>query len=476
MSNNQILAENQRGVEEDSFAGTNHIETPVYSPEIKSAEDVWVLLKHHEALDDGAPIVVPANTWRTIRSQPKFNDYRSNIERLVRRHPTLYRSPVELFRYRRPKKLVTYGLGDASSRTFYKKLREEKYDAALDLLPEFVQPFVEIQMERLLEVKGYDIPERYDGTLRTTSEAWTDDRANKGWPNYFAEIAKDAQRSPNAGVIPPVPVVTSSSKEYAIERTIGANHGMVRVCREVNEGRFGSAVYPYLHIYADYSILKNSSDNDRLILDHARQEIKNREEESSFTTAGAGVGYQGVVLSMTNLSSVWAKNATVRLQRFVENLSTIARSHNLPVMMPRSNWYGLYLTDFGVQSFSSLLNGNETYSQGGSGINAAAKYGKTPLYGAAVHPGVDDAFAMLRNTGGEVHPVSGLPSKPPTFDPAGDEWSEKLGDPREYRREFGKPRRLIHAQEAREVRSGMADGVHRPAREYLQKSENNDFS
>lgn len=476
MSSNQVLVETQAGIDEVSFAGTTHIETPVYGPEIKSSEDVFVLLKHGDALDDGAPILVPANTWRSIRSEPKFNDLTRQIEILVRNHPVIYREPVELFRYRRPTKLVSYGLGEGSSRQFYKKLREEQYDAALEQLPEFIAPFVEIQMERLLEIKDYDVPERYDGTVRTTSEAWTDKRANKGWPNYFAEIAKDAQRSPNAGVVPPVPPITSSSEEYAVDRTIGANHGMVRVCREVNEGRFGSPVYPYLHIYADYSILKESSDNDRRILESLRQEIKDREEESSYTQIGeGGVSYQGVVLTVSNLESAWGKNATVRLERFVENVATIARTHDLPVMMPRSNWYGLYLTDFGVQSFSSLLNGNETYAQGGAGINTKAKFGKTPLYGAAVHPGVEDAFRVLKSNSGRVHPVPDLPDAPTTFDPDAEEWSDRLGDPEEYR-QFAKARRLVHAQEAREVRSGQADGVHRPAREYLRKSENNDFS
>lgn len=471
------LVENEEGIDEVSFAGKNHIETPVYSPEIKSYEDLFVLLKYGDALDEGTPIVVPGHTWRSIRSEPKFQDLTSQIESLVREHPIIYREPVELFRYRRPLRLVTYGLAGGSSRTFYKKLRDHDIDGALAMLPEFFRPFVETQMERLLELKDIEVPEQYQDTLRSATEGWHDERANKGWPNYFANIVKDAQKSPDAGVVGPAPVITRGSDQTEIDRQMGANQGMVNTCREVNAGHFGSAVYPYLHLYVDYSVLKDGTNNDLRVIEAVRQEIKDREEESSFTDIGqGGVSYYGVVLTLSNIEKIWEYGLQVRLERFVSELDNVARSHDLPVMMPRSGWHGLYLTDAGVQTFSSLLNGNEEYSQRGGGIGEEAKYGTTPFYGDVLDLPVSEAFAGLQNRGGSVHPISGLPESPMTYNPAGSTWEERLGKDEEYRVEFGKARRLLHAQEAREVREGKARGTHQPAKQYLRRSEHNDFS
>ncbi|MDZ5810056.1 hypothetical protein U4E84_01635 [Halorubrum sp. AD140] len=477
MSTTKPLLKNESGVDEVSFAGTDHIQTPTYSPEIKSYEDLFVLLKYGKALDDGAPITVPGHSWRSIRSEPKFKDFTSQIESLVRDHPIIYREPVELFRYRRPQRLVSYGLAGGSSRSFYKKLRNEEYDQAIEMLPEFFQPFLEAQMERLLEVKEYAIPERFDNTLRTATEGWHDKRANKGWPNYFASIAKDAQKSPDAGVVPPVPPVTRGSSQQDIDRAMGANQGMVNTCREVNAGHFGSIVYPYLHVYADYSVLKDGTRNDRKILESVRQEIRDREAESSFTDIGnGGISYYGVVLTLSGVSKAWDSGLSVRLERFVSELENVASSFDLPLLMSRTTWHGLYLTDYGVKTFSSLLNGNENYSQRGSGIGKEAKYGTTPFYGKALDLPISEAFTAIQNQGGSVHPISGLPDQPTSYDPTASSWEGRVGTDKEYRVDFGKARRLVHAQEAREVREGRRRGTSKPAKQYLRRSEHNDFS
>lgn len=479
-TNQTAVIQTDSGIDEVSFAGTTHIETPIYSPEVKSDEDLTVLLRNGLALDDGSPILVPGYTWHSIRSRTKFQTLTSQIQDLVRNHPILYREPVELFRFRRPRRLVSYGLGADRGRSgrFYKHLRGHRFDKAIGMLPEFIQPFVEVQMERLLELEDVDVPSEYKNTLQSTTNGWNDKRANQGWPNYFADIAKDAKKSPNAGVVPPVPPIRASSNQSVIDQAMGANHGMVNTCRKINAGRFGSPIYPYLHIYTDYSVLKDTTNNDFRIVDAIRQEIRDRDEESSLTEVGdGGVSYQGVVLTITNLSNVWESNMVVRLEQFVEQIETAAREYGLPVMMPRSGWYGLYLTDLGIQNFSSLLNGNETYSQRGrGGITTEAKFGKTPFYGTAIEPSAPDTYRMLKNTGGTVHPVAGLPNEPPTFDPSASNWENRLGDPEQYRKEFGKPRRLVHAQEAREIRASKTKGRNRPAKQYLQNSEHNDFS
>lgn len=471
------LIPHETGVDEANFAGTSFIETPTYLPEVKSDEDLEVILEHSDALDDGAPIIAPANKWHHIRSQSKFEDLSTQIHQLVRGRPILYREPVELYRYRRPQVLVSYGLrGDkGDSREFYELLEEEHFDEALDMLPTFIKPFVECQMERLLELRNIDIPERYQDTLQSATNAWTSDEVDEQWGEYFAEIVTNAQRSPNAGVLGPTPVITASSDENTIDRMTGANQAIVELCRESNAGYFGNPVYPYLHAYVDYSVLKPSSENDLRVVDAIRQEIKDRLDEAAYTAVGeGGVSYRGIALTLSNLENAWESNYSHRVLRFVDDIVTIGRQFDLPTIVPRSGWFGLRLTDQGVQAFSSLLNGNESYQQRGAdgGLPPKVKYGKTAFYDAAVHPGIDDAFEVLSDNEGAVHPVAGLPNEPPEFDEEADGWEDGVGDPEDYRQDFAKPRRLLHAQEAREIREEKRRGTANPARLYLRKSEN----
>jgi hypothetical protein len=466
-TSNPLVYTNEDGLDEASIAGAQHIETPTYSPEIASDEDLEVVLRYRDVLDEGAPILVPGYRWQEIRTKPKFREVEPEIRDLIRNHSTLYYEPVELFRYRRPRKLVSHAFrgSQSKSREFYKKLRDDQYDTAIDLLPTFFQPFIEAQLEPLLErVDGATVPPRLEDTATKATEAWRDKRANSGYESYFAEIAKDAQRSPNSAVIPPVPPVQKSSEPNVISRVRGANIGMRTTVDVVNEARFGDPLRTYFHAYADYSILKSDTDVNEDLLTMMRQELEDGD-------------YAGLAVTLSNYQRAWDSGLSVRVESFINDIANIAMEKRLPFILPRSGWYGGYLTDHGAHVFSSLLNGNEKYNPRSGGVSQEAAYGTTPFYGDCLDLGVGDAFEALKNTGGQATHIPGLPDAPPRFNERAGEWDDRLGGSTDYRKEFSKARRLLHAEEAREWRESIRRGrTATPARMYFKKSEHNDLS
>jgi hypothetical protein len=466
-TSNPLVYTNESGLDEASIAGAQHIETPTYSPEIASAEDLEVILRYRDALDKGAPILVPGYRWQQIRTKPQFREIEPEIRDLIRNHPTLYYEPVELFRYRRPKKLVSHAFrgSQSKSRKFYKNLRDGDYDGAIDLLPTFFQPFVEAQLEPLLEkVDGASVPPHLEDTATKATEAWRDDRSDSGYDSYFAEIAKDAQRSPNTAVVPPVPPVQKSSEPNVISRVRGSNIGMRTMVEAVNEARFGDPLRTYFHVYVDYNILKSDTDVDKDLLEMMRQELEDGD-------------YAGLAVTLSNYARAWDSGLSVRVESFITDIANIAMEKRLPFILPRSGWYGGYLTDHGAHIFSSLLNGNEKYNQNSGGISTTAKYGTTPFYGSCLDLGVGDAFEALKNTDGQATHIPGLPDVPPRFNERAADWEDRLGGSTDYRKEFSKARRLLHAEEAREWRESIRSGrTATPARMYFKRSEHNDLS
>lgn len=463
MSEQALVVRNTDGLDEVSIAGAKHTETPTFAPEIASAEDLESILLHRSVLDDQAPILVPGYRWQEIRTKPRFREAKREVQSLLQNHPIIYYEPVELFRYRRPKRLVSHALRGKSGK-FYSKLRDGDYEDAVEKLPEFFQPFLECQLERLLEIEDLPVPSELEDTVSKATEGWRDKRADEGFESYFAEIAKDAQRTPTTAVVPPVPVVQASSESSVISRVRGSNIGMRTVVDVVNEARFGDQLYSYFHLYADSSILRSSTDNDQELLTMMRQELSEG-------------NYAGVVLTMSNFQTAWHAGLSPRLESFVTDVSNIAMEHRLPFLMPRSGWYGGYLTDQGVHVFSSLLNGNETYTQRGGGMSQAASYGTTPFYGDCLDLPVSEAFDVLQNTGGQTTHIPGLPDRPPTFNASASDWEARLGDDERYRVEFSKARRLLHAEEAREWRESIKSGrTATPAQIYFRNSGHNDLS
>lgn len=467
MQEARYIQKNEQGLDEIRVSDIDSIEAPFYTPEVGGPEGLQALLLAKDALDPENPIMVPGHRWQDIRSKPRFKKVRDDIYELTRNHPFYYYEPVELFRYTRPQNLVTYAFqGDlGQAKTFYSKLRDGKYQGAIDKLPTFFQPFAEAQMKPLLKSKDLDVPSKYKSqSSGKVHEAWRDTRADSGFTGYFERLADDAAKAPNTAVIPPVPPVMKSSGKDVISRSIGYNSYMRELCEtKWNEPSAGS-VTSYLHFYIDQGVFDPSDNNNRgRVLQAIRSEI-------------ASVSYAGVALTISKPGNVWDKGNEKALERFVNEVANLARQEHLPVIMPRSGYYGMHLTDHGVQSFSSLMNGNLAYNRRGGAPDERARYGTLPIYGAARDVNAEDLDRVLSRNSGQVHDVQGVPTSPPTYNPSASSYKDKFGKANQFRIQFGKPRRMVHVKEAQELRDGIRRGTANPARRYLERGQHPDLS
>lgn len=467
MQDIKFVEKNSQGLDEVRISDIKGIEAPYYTPEVSGPEGLQALLYAKDALEEQNPIMVPGNRWQDIRSKPRFKKVRNEIRSLVTDHPIYYYEPVELFRYTRPQSLVTYGFqGDQGrSRDFYKKLRDGDYQRAIDKLPPFFQPFVENQMKALLKSKNLKVPTKYKSQSGgRVHEAWRDNRADSGFTKYFERLANDAGKAPNAALIPPVPPVMKSTGKDVISRTIGFNAYMQQLAdSKWNDSSCGS-VTSYLHFYIDQGVFEpNNNDNDIRV----KQAIKSEIQKSS---------YAGVAITISNIENIWNKGNEKAVERFMTDVTSLARQEHLPVIMPRSGYYGMHLTDSGVHSFSNLMNGNHIYNRRGGGIDERSKYGTLPIYGEACDVNAEELDQVLTRNHGQVHDVAGIPSSPPTYNSSASTYTAKFGKANQFRLQFGKPRRMVHVKEARELRDGLKRGTAQPARRYLERGQHSELS
>lgn len=457
-----------QGIEELKIGGSSGIFAPFYAPEVKGSEDFEVLLDARAALEPNNPVFVPGYRWKDLRSQPKFKEARPIIREFVSNHPIAYYEPVDLLRYSRPRNLVTYAFQGSRrrARKFNERLRAGEFKAAIEMLPTFFQPFVERGFKRLLDATE-NAPDpnlvSLPGNQGRIYEAWTDPRADRGYPDYFEQIVEDAAKSPNSLVIPPTPPILKSSGHNALGRTMGVNRYMRKLCGSVSSRWPENEITSYYHIYIDQRAVDTSLAVE--LLQRLETEL---EEAASFEDEA---GYTGVAVTISNYDRAWDSNRETTVEKFVNRVTNIARQNYLPLVLPRSGRYGLHLTDDGVHGFSSLMNGNPTYNQRSSGgISREAMYGTVALYGEAVDVNIEDLIPILSRNNGRVHPIQGIPDSPPTFNPGQNGIDNIFGPPTDFRVKFGKRRRLVHVQEAREMKDGIKNGVTKPARRYLERS------
>lgn len=462
MSAQQTFLEvNQDGIEEYRISSESGIKSPNAIPEIKSPEDLHAVLPRLEALDENNPVMVPGYRFEEIRTKPAMSKYGQRMNRLMNGHPLLYFEPPELFRYAMPDDLVTYGFqGSRSKRIeFNKKVEAGELDEAIEMLPLFFQPFVDRARSTLLRSyeDGPDPGTEENGKI---AEGWGDPRADQGYKSYYREIVENAKQANNSHVVPPVPVVRKSSEGTVVRRLRGSNIAMADIC-DATTFAFDNPVFPYYHIYAHQNILREGQAHVQDLYEALQTDLDAH-------------NFGGVVLTLTGYETIWENGIQDSLFDFVDRITDIAKRYSMPVHLPRSNWFGAALTDVGVNGFGFLLNGKETYPQGGGGMdgnNPHYQYGSIAIYDLSVDPLLDVYENFLANNGGQAHPISGLPNQPPKYNPRGSTYKEKFGKPRDFRIDFGKPRRLLHAQEAREFRKGIKNGLKNPARRYLERSQ-----
>ncbi|MGB8890966.1 MAG: hypothetical protein WCC86_02745, partial [Methanoregula sp.] len=175
--------------------------------------------------------------------------------------------------------------------------------------------------------------------------------------------------------------------------------------------------------------------------------------------------YSGVALTLVGYEKVIESYRSTQLRNFISEIVNICheKTPSLPVVLPRSSWYGLYFADYGIQAFSSLLNGNLKYSQGSGGtISPNNRFGRVPIIDLCIDADVDYVKKHLSELDEFPH-VDGLPTIPRP---------EYFMDEVLYRTKFSKPLRLIHIEEARRIRKAILEGTINPAKHYFSKSKN----
>lgn len=468
----QYLYELGGGEESFQMGAHDDISSPIYLPEVKGAEGLRALLEHVGALDDTNPIVVPAAKWSWLRSKNEITtrtDDSGNevgaeeIDKLERENPLVFYEPPELYKYRLTKTLVNYvfRLNKYDKDGYERLLREQQHSEAQAELPEFVQPFVHANINRVLEeTDGASQVPPDDRKIDSTDEAWTN-LSPDNYGGYYSTLAEEASKRPSSVVIPPVPQFDQAWDTDLASAWITSNQQMAKAVSGYEN------TDSYFHVYLaprafETGVNKNSAET---ALETIETEIE-REE------------YAGIALTVRYPNQIWQTRRQARMETFVEGLSAIGSEQSLPIIAPRSEWFGSYITDLGVQGFSTMLNGAweyRRYSSGG-GPTGANRYGSTMIPNEARALKVqsdnsEDLEGYLDAEGG-LPDVSGLPSQPPTYDPNADGLKQKFGTDAEFRRTFGKPRRLGHVKEAQDFREDRANGVQNPAREYLKDSKN----
>lgn len=442
---------------------------PVYVPELKGAEGLHAILDHIEALEPQNPVMVPAAKWswlrtkREIRTRANENDSETGgdeIEALESGHPIFFYDPPELYNYRRTKALMNYVLKNPkwNKEKFENYLVRDEPDKALREVPQIHHPFIHANPNRLLEeVDGADKVDK--AKVNSTDHAWIT-LEEENLRGYYHQLTNDAKPVRSAVMIAPVPQMSAEWNRKLSSAWTSSNSVMLDIATSKN-------VECYFHTYLDYRALDPESGRDT-----AANCLRIIDNEV------ASKGYTGIALTVHKPHKIWQTGRSARLDTFVQRLSTIGSENGLPIICPRSEWFGSYLSDFGIQGFSSLLNGQWQYPRystdgGPTGVDT---YGKTmipkearalPLY-SEDGPNLD---SYIEENGG-LPDVLGLPSVPPRYDPEGGNLKEKYGTDYHFRRTFGKPRRLAHVYEARQFRQQKLDGVEQPAREYLVESKN----
>ncbi|MCM1566342.1 MAG: hypothetical protein NC238_10415 [Dehalobacter sp.] len=437
------------------IVGNMEVPAPCFTPEVKGDEDVDVLLRYSRALNEHAPIIMPANRWSSIVTDKRFliSDILKNkisILELIAEHPILFMEPPEFFRYRLTKKFVTYALkGDRQkARKFNNILKsavindEEKVTSALSIIPEFYRPFIARQLESICQDSKI-IPPKKLGKQDDISAGWLDESIDYSYPAHMSEIIADIAGVPNAAIIPTVPPILKSSENSIRDRVLSANRATSLLCKHMTAGR-KVPIRAYFHLYIDSDVLNDTERRNMALV------ILERGLDQG--------GYCGVALTITDYED---KDMLHKIESFVNEVANRCNEHMLPLILPRSGWYGLYLTDYGVQSFSCLLNGKREYVRGGGKVDEEYKYGLTPIIDRCRELRYNDAVAYANKNGG-FQKIKYLPS---TIDRA------YLGDFNAYRMNVGKPCRLIHAEEARRIRQGKLKGDINPAKRYFARSE-----
>jgi hypothetical protein len=435
--------------------GEMKIPGPTFIPEIKSEEDIEVLLRYSKALNPHSPILVPASKWMKQIETPRFSNpvlssNKIDIIQLVKDHPILFYEPPELFRYTMGKQLLSYSLsGNRSLSTKFKKgLKSGDESQSIELVPRFFRSFLERQMNVIYkDLEISPIAQREKDQLHV-ERGWLHPFVAESYSEHMTGVIVDALKMPTSAIIPPVPPLLKSSEYAYIQRTLSANKLTSLLCKELSDG-LTKDLSSYFHLYLDYTLLQEGTGND---ISTIIELLEDGLDDAS---------YCGVALTFTSYEAVASHGKLRKVENLINEIVNISHSHHLPVILPRSGWYGLYHTDQDIQGFGGLLNGKEKYQHGGGVKDRDDIFGKTPLIDYGVELTHREVISFI-NQHGEFPRVEGLPRKPDIG---------FIDDPLRYRINFSKATRLIHAEEAKRIRDAKIKGVQNPAQRYFERTE-----
>jgi hypothetical protein len=462
MEQKQFLILDQPHERTTSFLiGDTVISAPSFIPEVKGEEDLEVLLKYSGMVPIGNPFMVPAYRWTNLIDHPLFKvgDVFKGIGPIadfLRLHPVIFYDPPEFFRFTLTKNLVSYALkgNRTDARKFNNYLKKKEYNNAINMVDKFFQPFVERQVSGILSDSDL-VDDAYEGRTSHVEEAWLDPRIDEGYFPYIFGIASDAQKMPNSTIIPPVPPLLKSSNRTYLSTIKMVNRATSLACEMVSKTSEIKPVIPYFHLYVDSNIFESGKGNDTTTALSLLKEGLN------------GGIFSGVAITIHGYDEMGKDERLTRLSMFVNDVVNIAHTYHLPVIMPRSKWHGLYLTDYATQGFSSLMNGNPKYTRRGALKNPDDKYGKTPIIERCKEVKLEELKDIIKKHG-ECPSIPGLPKKPTM---------EQLakGKEKDFRINWSKLYRFIHFEEAKRMRETKIKGIWNPAKLYLNRSENSDF-
>lgn len=294
------------------------------------------------------------------------------------------------------------------------------------------------------------------------STLWSDERIDASYPIHIAELlleANKANKAKNSALIPPIPKLSRSSDNS----DIGLVKDFNLSASTVRSAMLGEK-YPHVffHLYLDWKMMlpKTSGLNAKSLLPNIEEIIK----EGDFA---------GICLTVKGYENAAEKGKFEYIESFVTELTSLAEYYYLPVILPRSKWYGLKLFDCSINCFGSLFNGKSLYTkrtkgfmksvgEDGKKIDTHLEYGYTYIINECNELDYNDTKKYVERNKG-FPDVGHLPKEVKE-----DYWNNS----RLFRMHVSKPRRLSHMEESRYIRKGRKDNVINPATRYLERSSN----
>jgi len=462
-----LIYDAPNGATTSFVVGNDVIPAPAFIPEVKNEEDIRALLRFPAALPERNPIIVPANRWMQLISNPIMGlkaplSELKPINNFLESHPIFAYDPPEMFRYSLGGELVKYALkGDKiKRRQFNGYLNKGETNQALDMVDPFFQPFIKRQISKIRKQIQKKCPnlgvmdKNKDEPSPHVERAWLDDKIDEAYPLYLYEIASQMLKMPSSILIPPVPPLTKTSESTYISRVKSSNLAASIVCERLSErndpirGMRSGGIYPYFHIYIDWGVSREKQNTSAIL---------------KMVEDGLDRGvFAGIAITINGYVSAAAMSGLHEVEYLINEIVNISQQSEVPkpVILPRSGWFGLSLTDIEIQGFSILMNGSYQYSSGGGAGNPEDKYGKIPLIDSCLELKFNEIRDYIKQYG-EFPSVPNLPRKPT---------KEDLDNPKLYRERVAKPMRLIHVEEARRIRKEKSKGIQSPAKRYLERS------